>query len=87
MSPASTTALVVECAPQMAAAGCPWPQGELQLPPASLGGSLRSIGMPDSSCFQIIATALGPGMCEFVCTFRVSTPVVDKSMYGETNLN
>ena len=48
---------------------CLCPQGELQLPPASLGGSLRSIGMPDSSCFQIIATALGPGMCEFVCTF------------------
>lgn len=69
MSPTSTSVLVVECAPPDGCCQCLWPQGEPQLPSASLGGSLRSVGMSDSSSFQIIATALGPGMCEFVCTF------------------
>ena len=44
---------------------CPW--GELQLPPASLGGSPGSVGGSDPGSFQITASSLCLGGCEILC--------------------
>ena len=46
---------------------CLWPQGEPQLPPASLGGSPRSVGKSDPGSFWITACALGLRACEILC--------------------
>ena len=40
------------------------PQRELQLPPASLGDSPRSASKSDQGLYQIVASALGLGVCE-----------------------
>ena len=53
-------------APPSAYCQCLYPQGEVQLPPPSLGGSPRSAAASDPGCFQIIASALGPGACEIL---------------------
>ena len=43
-------------------------QGEMQLPPASLGDSPSSADGSDRGSFQMTASALSLGMCEiFVC--------------------
>ena len=50
--------------------GChqgPCPQGELQLPPASLGDSPRSGCRSNPGSFQIIASSLGSGICGILC--------------------
>ena len=46
---------------------CLCPQGELQLPPASLRGSPRSAGGSNPGSFQITASVLGPRACEILC--------------------
>ena len=66
MALASTSVYVVEGAPQNGRQ-CLCPQGELQLPPASLGDSPRSAGRSDPSSFQITASALGPVVCVALC--------------------
>ena len=61
---------VVEQASQNGSHQCLCPQGELQLPPASVGSTLRSACRFDSSFFQIIS-ALGLGEYEiFVYTIQ-----------------
>ena len=64
---ASTSVLVVDRAPKNGRRQCLCPQGELQLPPASLGGSPRSASGSDPGSSQITASALGPGTCEILC--------------------
>ena len=67
---------VVEGAPRN---GCCWhlcPQGELQLPPASLGGSPGLAGGSDPGSFQISASALGLRVCEILCApFKSGVPI------------
>ena len=46
---------------------CLCPQGELKLPLASPGDSPKSAGCSDPGSFQIIASALCPGVCEILC--------------------
>ena len=45
---------------------CLCPQGEPQLPPASLEGSLRSESRSDPGSFQIMASVLGLEACEIL---------------------
>ena len=51
---------------------CP---GELQFPPASLGGSPRSAGGSDAGSFQITASAPDPGVCEILHAQPSGSPV------------
>ena len=67
MALTSTSVLMVEQDCQNGDCQRLCPQDELQLPPASLGGSLRSAGGCDPGFFQITASAMGPGMCEILC--------------------
>ena len=67
MALASTSVHVVERAPQNGCHQCLCPQGELQFPPASLGGSPRSAGGSDPGSFQTTASALGPRAYEILC--------------------
>ena len=67
MALASTSFHVVDPAPQNGFHQCLYPQGELQLPPASLGASPRSASGSDPGSFQITASALGLGACEILC--------------------
>ena len=64
---ASTGVLMVEQAPQNDCCQCLCPQSELQFPPTSPGGSLRSAGGSDPGSFQITAIALHLGACEILC--------------------
>ena len=59
---ANSSIHVAERAPQNCCCLCRCPQGELQLPLASLGDSLRSAGGSDLGFFQITASALDPGV-------------------------
>ena len=61
---ANTSVLVVEPAPQKGCCQHLCPQGEPQLPPASLGVSPRSVSGYDPGSFQITASVLGLRMCE-----------------------
>ena len=67
MALTSTSVHVVEQAPQNSCCQHLRPQGELQLPPASLGDSPKSAGRSDPSSFQIAASTLGPVVCEILC--------------------
>ena len=67
MELASTSVHTVEWAPKNACCQCLCPQGELQLPPASLGDSPTSSGGSEPGSFQMTASALGPGACEILC--------------------
>ena len=60
----STSVSVLGQAPQNGCCQCLCPQAVLQLPPASLGGSLRPTGGSDQGSFQITASAVDPGACE-----------------------
>lgn len=62
MGLASTSVLMVEEAPQYGLCQCLYLQGEVQLPPDSLGGSPRSASGSDSGSFHINASVLGPGV-------------------------
>lgn len=46
---------------------CLCTQDELQLPPASVGGSPRSTGTSDPGSYQFTASALGLGVCKTLC--------------------
>lgn len=49
-------------------------QSDVQLSPAFQGDSSRSAVGSDAGSFQIIASALGPRVCEiFVCPLRVES--------------
>ena len=51
-------------------------QGELQLPPASWGDSSVLAGLSDPGSFQIIASALGPNVCEILwVSFKHEVPI------------
>ena len=56
-----------EGAPQNGCCQYLYPQGELQLPPASPGASPRSAGRSDPEFFQTTVSALGPTVREIVC--------------------
>lgn len=60
----STSVSVLGQAPQDGCCQCLCPQAVLQLPPASLGSSLRPAGGSDQGSFQITASAVDPGACE-----------------------
>ena len=62
----STNVLMVE-ALKNGFCQCLYPQGESQLPPASLGSSPRSASGSDPGSFQITVSALGLGVCEILC--------------------
>ena len=68
MAFASTSVLMVEQAPQNGCHQCLCPQSELQSPPVSPGASPTSAGGSDPGSFQITASALGPGVCEILCS-------------------
>ena len=63
---ASTRVLMVERAPKNGLHECLCLQGELQLLPASLGGSPISASGSDSGSFQVTASALGLGVCDIL---------------------
>ena len=65
---ASSSVQVVEQVPQNGCLHCLCPQGELQLPLASLGDLPRSVGRSDPGFFQITASALGPIAYEILCS-------------------
>ena len=67
MVPANTNVHMVEGAPKNGCHQCLWPQGELQLPPASLGDSPRPTGRSVPGSYQVMAFILGPGVCEIFC--------------------
>ena len=74
MAPAGTSVHVVEQAPHNGCCQGLCPQGEPQLPLASLRGLPRSAGGSDPGWFQITASALGPGAVRFgVCSVRVGS--------------
>ena len=76
MALASISFLMVERAPKFGCHRCLCPQGEFQLPPASLEGSPISAGGSDPGTFQITASALGPRACEFLCVpFKSGTSI------------
>ena len=54
--------------PQYVCHQCPGPQGEVQPAPASPGDSLRPAVRSGPGSYQIIAIALGPGVCGILCT-------------------
>lgn len=58
MGPSATGVLVLAYAPQKGFLQYLCPQCELQLSPASLGGSLRSAYVSDPASFQITTSAL-----------------------------
>ena len=60
----STSVSVLEQAPPNGCCQCLCPQAVLQLPLASLGGSLRPAGGSDPGSCQVTASAVGPGACE-----------------------
>ena len=64
---ANNSVYKIEQAPQNDCHQCLCPQGECQLPPASLGDSSRSAGGSDPGSFQITVSALVSGVCEILC--------------------
>ena len=72
---ASTSVIIEEQAPKTGCCRHLCPQEESELPPASLGYSLRSASGSDPGSFQTTASALGLGACEILCMpfkYRVS---------------
>ena len=82
MALASTSVHVEGRAPQKGCCPCLCPQGELQLPPASLGDSPRSAARSDPGYFQITAFALGPRACEILCVPYKSAISISQSPLG-----
>ena len=68
MAPTSTSVLVVGQGPPNGFLQCLSPQGESQMPPDTPRGSPRSACGSDPDSFQIIASALGLGVCEILCS-------------------
>ena len=66
MAFASTSVHVAEQALKNGCRQCLFPQGDLQLSPASPGDSPRSAGRSDPGSFQITASSLGPRACEIL---------------------
>ena len=57
-------------------------QGELQLPPASMGGSPRPAVRSDPGPYQITPPALGPGVCEILYASSRSGVSISHSPQG-----
>ena len=87
MVPPSTSVHVVEGAPKDSCCQCLCPQGELQLPPASLGDSPRSAGRSDPGSYQMFAFALGPKACEILCVPLKSKVSISPSSLGLPKLS
>ena len=87
MALASTIVFVVEQSSQNGCPQCLCLQGELQLPPASPGGSPRSAGGSDPGSFQITASSMGPGVCEILCAPFESGVSISLSPLGPSEVN
>ena len=64
---ANTSVLMVAWTTQNGFHQCRYPQGELHLPPISLGSSPILAGRSDPGSFQITSSSLSPGACEILC--------------------
>ena len=68
MVPGSTIVHAVEGAPKNGCCQCLCPQGEPQLPPASLqGNSPTPVGRSGPGSYQITAFSLGSRTCQILC--------------------